>query len=175
MVFQYGWMADPLYFGDYPPMMRAALGSDLPRFTEPERRALKGAIDYFALQFYCGYYVKAPPPGSASVFPYEVTYTGPDGRPVGPPSASAWLFTTPTALRAALRWLDARYSVGGRKVEFTISENGVSGPGEDTAPLPDVLNDEYRLRYYGGYLDNLCRAVADDGVRVTTYWAWSLW
>jgi hypothetical protein len=33
-------------------------------------------------------------------------------------------------------------------VEFTISENGVSGPDEDKKPLPEVLNDQYRLRYY---------------------------
>jgi hypothetical protein len=47
-----------------------------------------------------------------------------------------------------LAWLDKRYSVGGRKVEFTISENGVSGPEEDLKSVPSVLYDDYRIRYY---------------------------
>lgn len=209
MVFQYGWMADPLYFGDYPLAMRRAFSPDvLPRFTPAQSTLVNGTVDYFALQFYCGYFVKsaaaaaaaavgnggagagaggggggaAAADGSPSYYPnrrpYEVSYTGPDGRPVGPPSASAWLFSTPPAIRLALRWLDARYSgapgSGRQKVEFTVSENGVSGPGEATAPLPAVLDDRYRLDYYQGYLDNLCRAVSEDGVRLSTYWAWSV-
>ena len=44
---------DPLYFGDYPPPMRQALGALLPAFTPAESALLKGSIDYFAVQFYC--------------------------------------------------------------------------------------------------------------------------
>jgi beta-glucosidase/6-phospho-beta-glucosidase/beta-galactosidase len=73
---------------------------------------------------------------------------GPDGKWVGEPSDSFWLFRTPDGLRKTLVWLDKRYSVGGRKVEFTISENGVSGPDEDLRRPPEVLKDDYRLRYY---------------------------
>ena len=70
------------------------------------------------------------------------------GEWVGEPSASFWLFRTPDGLRKTLVWLDKRYSVDGRKVEFTISENGVSGPNEQSLKPPAVLQDNYRLRYY---------------------------
>ncbi|GBF91257.1 beta-glucosidase [Raphidocelis subcapitata] len=171
--FSYGWMADPAYFGDYPASMRAAMGAALPKFTPEQSAMLKGSMDYFAVNFYCGYFVKAPKPGSA--LPFETSSKGPDGEWVGEPSDSFWLFRTPDGLRKTLVWLDRRYSVDGRKVEFTISENGVSGPGEDVKELPGVLNDQYRLRYYSSYLDELCKAITVDGVKFTTYWAWSLW
>ena len=28
---------------------------------------------------------------------------------------------------------------------------------------------------HSSYLDQLCKAIAIDGVKFTTYWAWSLW
>ena len=171
--FSYAWMADPAYFGDYPASMRAAMGAALPTFTPEESALLKGSMDYFGVNFYCGYFIKAPAPGAT--FPFELSYKGPDGRLVGEPSDSFWLFRTPTGMRKTLAWLDGRYSVGGRKVEFTISENGASGPEEDLKSVPEVLHDAYRIRYYSSYIDNLCQAVTQDKVRLTTYWAWSLW
>jgi hypothetical protein len=53
---------------------------------------------------------------------------------------------------------------------FTISENGVSGPGENVTRPPEVLNDEYRQRYYLTYIDELCKAITQDGVNFSTYW-----
>ena len=48
MQYQYGWMADPVYFGDYPAIMRQRLGAKLPSFTTEESLMLKGSLDYFA-------------------------------------------------------------------------------------------------------------------------------
>lgn len=70
------------------------------------------------------------------------------GQWVGEPSASFWLFRTPDGLRKTLVWLDRRYSVDGRKVEFTVSENGVSDPNEQNMRPPEVLHDTYRMRFY---------------------------
>lgn len=67
-------MADPVYFGDYPASMRKAMGEKLPKFTPEESQLLKGSMDYFAVNFYCGYYVKAPDAGSDSLYPFNVTY-----------------------------------------------------------------------------------------------------
>ncbi|KIZ04410.1 beta-glucosidase [Monoraphidium neglectum] len=174
MEFQYGWMADPVYFGDYPTSMHKFMGDKLPKFTPEESVLLKGSQDYFACNFYNGYFIKAPADPN-SEFPYEVTMKNEKGQWVGEPSASSWLFRTPDGLRKTLVWLDSRYSVDGRKVEFTISENGVSGPGEASLRPPAVLQDNYRLRYYSTYLDNLCLAITEDNIKFSTYWAWSLW
>jgi beta-glucosidase/6-phospho-beta-glucosidase/beta-galactosidase len=65
MQFQYAWIADPLYFGDYPALMRATQGTDLPTFTADQKRLLKETKnDFFAMNFYCGYYITAPPLGA---------------------------------------------------------------------------------------------------------------
>ncbi|KAM6983350.1 klotho [Tautogolabrus adspersus] len=47
-----GWFARPLFVdGDYPPCMKARLGSRLPSFTEEEREQVRGAADFFALSY----------------------------------------------------------------------------------------------------------------------------
>lgn len=45
-----GWFARPLFAdGDYPPCMKARLGSRLPSFTPEERAQVRGTADFFAL------------------------------------------------------------------------------------------------------------------------------
>jgi hypothetical protein len=62
MVFQYGWMGDPVYTGDYPPAMRKALGSLLPSFTKEQSEMLNGTLDYFAVRGGRGRGHQGPPP-----------------------------------------------------------------------------------------------------------------
>lgn len=171
MVFQYAWMADPLYFGDYPAVMKETQGALLPKFTAEESKLLRAAtIDFFSVNFYCGYYVWAPAPGSPKELTYDVgANTGGQFISPGIPSNAPWLFKTPDGLRLTLQWLAKRYN----GPEFWITENGVSGPDEDWKPLPAVLDDVYRQDYYKTYLDNLCLAKSVDGVNVGNYYAWS--
>ena len=42
-----GIWADPIYFGDYPASVKAALGSLLPSFTPEQSAQLKGSATYF--------------------------------------------------------------------------------------------------------------------------------
>jgi beta-glucosidase/6-phospho-beta-glucosidase/beta-galactosidase len=63
MQFQVGWLADPLFFGDYPPAMRASQRA-LPAFKESEKRLLRGSVDFLALNYYTSNFVSAPPPGA---------------------------------------------------------------------------------------------------------------
>lgn len=55
-----------------------------------------------------------------------------------------------------------------------MTENGVPVPHESEKPLQEALRDNFRLDYYAGYIEGVCRAVADDGVNLTGYYAWSL-
>lgn len=75
--------------------------------------------------------------------PVIASATGPNGSFVGAPSASSWVFKTPTGLRSALNWLSARYS----HPEFWVVENGVAVPGEAQARPPGVLNDTFRQEW----------------------------
>lgn len=62
----------------------------------------------------------------------------------GVPTNAPWLFKNPDGLRKTLVWLNKRYN----GPEFWITENGVSGPGEEYKARQDVLRDEFRLDYY---------------------------
>jgi beta-glucosidase len=42
-----GWFADPVYFGDYPGVMRERVGERLPRFTSAERAFLRGRAETY--------------------------------------------------------------------------------------------------------------------------------
>lgn len=55
-----------------------------------------------------------------------------------------------------------------------VTENGVPVPGESEKPLQEALRDTFRLAYYRGYIEGVCKAVAEDGVNLTGYYAWSL-
>ena len=39
--------------------------------------------------------------------------------------------------------------------------------------LEKALQDDFRVRYFGLYLDAISRAIHDDGVRVSGYYAWT--
>jgi beta-glucosidase len=55
-----------------------------------------------------------------------------------------------------------------------VTENGVPVPKESEKPLQEALRDVFRLDYYHGYIEGVCKAVAEDGVNLTGYYAWSL-
>lgn len=50
--FSLGWFAEPLYFGDYPKIMRVRVGAQLPVFSDEERALVKGSADFFGLNHY---------------------------------------------------------------------------------------------------------------------------
>jgi beta-glucosidase len=187
-LFQFGWMADPLYFGDYPQDMRRAYrgtGDDLPSFTEQQKRDLRASKpDALSLNFYTSYWAKAPD-GEKVVtrdgrivadgkLPFNATYgEGPNGKKIGPVAASGWLFVTPDAFGQTLQWLSARYG----SPEIWVTENGVSVAQEEVKTPPAVLRDTFRVDYFREYLAAMCRVMSSSSgakVRVTKYFAWSV-
>ncbi|GAA5231317.1 hypothetical protein GCM10025794_38130 [Massilia kyonggiensis] len=40
--------------------------------------------------------------------------------------------------------------------------------------LEEAVNDEFRITYFGLYLDAISRAIYEDGVPVEGYYVWSL-
>ena len=49
MEFMLGWFADPIYFGDYPAVMRKLVGDRLPQFTTEEKASLMKSSDFFGI------------------------------------------------------------------------------------------------------------------------------
>jgi hypothetical protein len=56
--------------------------------------------------------------------------------------------------------------------EIVITENGVSAPKEQLMTTAEAIRDSFRVNFYNGYLDNVCKAI-NEGINVVTYFAWS--
>lgn len=171
-----GWFGDPIYLGtDYPASMRKQLGSRLPKFTAEELALLRWArplLSTFGLNHYTTKYARALP-GE----PRDDDHTGNveelavniEGKEIGPLSGIRWLRLTPGGIRKILNWIWDRYHV-----PIVITENGCVCPGEDKMTAEQAVDDAFRIRYFGLYLDSISRAIYEDGVRVEGYYAWSL-
>lgn len=48
--------SDPVYFGDYPQVIRDTV-PNLPKFTSEEQAALKGSVDFFLINHYSTKYI----------------------------------------------------------------------------------------------------------------------
>merc|ERR1712080_31149 len=52
LIWQCAWYADPVWFGDYPQIMKDYVGDRLPKFTDQQKEDLKGSHDFFGLNHY---------------------------------------------------------------------------------------------------------------------------
>ncbi|KAL0039349.1 hypothetical protein WJX79_004246 [Trebouxia sp. C0005] len=167
--------ADPVYFGDYPQSIKDSIAA-LPVFTPEQKAALKGSVDFFLINHYSTKYIAHKKDtsketgmdlfdGSASV-----QHTERNGKEIGPQADSEWLRVVPWGLRKLLVWIDQRYN----HPDIYVLENGVDCPQESTIPLPDALDDTFRVHYYEQYLAEAVKAVDEHGVKLKGYFAWSL-
>ncbi|CAG7927536.1 unnamed protein product [Penicillium olsonii] len=174
--FYIGWFADPIFLGtDYPAEMRARLGSRLPEFSPDEMALLRNTAStnaYYGMNHYSTKFARAlpdPPAEDDCTGNVEELATNNKGKMVGPVSGMAWLRVAPDGFRKLLNWVWDRY-----RLPIVITENGCPCPGESNMGLEQAINDDFRVRYFGLYLDAISRAIYEDGVPVQGYCAWSL-
>jgi len=170
--FQMAWFADPIFFGDYPEVMKQRVGDRLPKFTDQEKQMLKGSWDFFGFNHYTSEYVGHPttqPSGEGwDVDEYVQMSRERDGKLIGPRADSDWLYVVPWGMRKLLEWVYTRY-----QAPIYITENGCDVPNESEIPLPEVLNDKFRVDYYQSYIKEVLNAI-NKGVEVRGYTAWSI-
>ncbi|KAA8572176.1 hypothetical protein EYC84_002087 [Monilinia fructicola] len=169
--FEIAWFADPVYkTGDYPASMREQLGDRLPKFTTEESKLVLGSSDFYGMNSYTTFFVKHRD-GPADINDHSGNVDKLDenskGVARGPESATYWLRKCPDGFRKLLNWIWTRY-----RVPIYITENGTTAKGE-TAPTDEVLNDEFRISFFEGYIGALARAVKEDGVDIRSYFAWT--
>ncbi|CAG7820309.1 unnamed protein product [Allacma fusca] len=170
--FNHGWIANPLFRGEYPPIMRkmvdeksAAEGraeSRLPTFSPEWVNIINGTLDFLGLNHYTtnyGYATSGGAPGHDG--DAEV---GGWTDPTWPESAASWLRVVPWGFRRLLNWLAMEYG----NPAIYVTENGFAD--KDT----DGLDDQGRVDYYRKYINEMLKAVKIDGVNVKGYTAWSL-
>jgi beta-glucosidase len=168
-----GWFSDPVYFGDYPQVMRERVGNRLPTFTEEEKKLLKGSSDFFGLNHYTTSYVLHVEEPEGEGYFYDrgcLSAHERDGKLVGERGDPVWLYKVPRGMRGVLNWVWERY----QHPDIYITENGASAPKESFLPLREALEDNYRVQYYQDYIAEMSKAINEDGVKVLGYMAWSL-
>ncbi|TKX18481.1 beta-glucosidase-like protein 4 [Elsinoe australis] len=171
--FTIGWFLDPIYHGDYPKSMREQLGDRLPQFTTEERSLIKGSNDFYGMNHYCAHYIKhrtSPPEHADHLGNTEQLPTNVNGEYVGPETESDWLWPNPAGFRHLLKWISDR--AGGPTIYVT--ENGTSIKGENELPVEQILEDNFRLNFYQGYIKAMAESFTLDKVNVRGYMAWSL-
>ncbi|RLN24925.1 beta-glucosidase 5-like [Panicum miliaceum] len=59
--FYFGWILEPLVFGDYPQAVKKNVGSRLPSFTKVQSEAVRGTLDFIGINHYYSFYVNDRP------------------------------------------------------------------------------------------------------------------
>eukprot|EP00897_Mesotaenium_endlicherianum_P008669 jgi/Mesen1/7830/ME000417S07138 len=170
---------DPIFFGDYPDVVKAHVGDRLVPFTPEEAALVKGSADFYGLNFYTAGYATwasnppGPPAGEPIDFDHDswasLSKMDTEGHIIGEETASSWLHVVPRAMKDILLWITQRYD----GIPIIIGENGMSDKNDPAIPLEKALCDHQRVGFYQGYLANVAKAIK-LGANVQGYFAWSL-
>lgn len=100
----------------------------------------------------------------------EMSFENKRGEIIGPETQSTWLRPNPLGFRKLLKWISDRYD----HPTIYVTENGTSVLKENDKSKEEILDDEFRVQYFAGYVKAMAEAVAQDGVDCRGYMAWSL-
>ncbi|KAL2330740.1 hypothetical protein Fmac_018321 [Flemingia macrophylla] len=171
--FQIGWFLHPLYYGEYPEVMRERLGDQLPTFSEEDKKILFNALHFIGLNHYTSRFISHVRECTGENYYYKVQemeriveWEG--GEAIGEKAASEWLYVVPWGLRKILNYVSQKYAT-----PIFVTENGMDDEDNDNLPLHEMLDDKLRVRYFKGYLASVAQAIK-DGADVRGYFAWSL-
>jgi len=162
--FRIGWYSDPPMTGDYPKSVKERMGDDLPKFTEEEKKILKGSSDFLGWNTYTahwaaqvknedGTYVE-PPTAEEANFDNSKKDMWDDnckGRGDGwtciPPTlgsqaGSSWNTKFGPTIRVGLKWFSERYQ-GLLNNGIVITENGCAQPNYKVARANDEITKKY--------------------------------
>ncbi|KAF4496387.1 beta-glucosidase [Fusarium agapanthi] len=168
------WFGDPIFLGkDYFVSMRNFLGDRLPHFSTEERGLLRETAPlntFYDMNHYLTKFARAlPDPSSKDDWTgnIEERAVNEAGQEIGPVSQFRWLRVAPNGFRKLLNCVWERYHL-----PIIVTENGCPCPGEQD--LEVAVDDKFRERYFGLYLDAISRAIYGDGIPVKGYYVWTL-
>ncbi|KAK6915790.1 Glycoside hydrolase family 1 [Dillenia turbinata] len=154
------WFLDPLYYGDYPDVMRERLGDRLPRFSEDDRELLQNSIDFVGLNHYTSRFIAHSTNNySAENFEQNDFSEAQEMERIaeweGNKAASPWLYIVPWGIQKVLKYIAEKYNCP----PIYITENGMDDEEDDRAPLDEMLDDKKRVSYFRGYLAAVAAAI----------------
>ncbi|GAB4835342.1 Beta-glucosidase 42 [Ancistrocladus abbreviatus] len=174
--FQLGWFLNPIYYGDYPEVMRERVGDRLPQFSLEEKNLLRNAIDFIGLNHYTSRYVTHSAESSGELDlefckaqEVEKIAEWEGGESIGELAGSFWLYVVPWGIRKTINYIAKKYN----NPIIYVTENGMDDEDSHSAPVHEMLDDRLRVTYFKGYLAAVAQSIK-DGADVRGYFAWSL-
>ncbi|KAJ8416700.1 hypothetical protein AAFF_G00325780 [Aldrovandia affinis] len=177
--FMLGWFAHPIFVdGDYPPLLKGQIEAKrqecvgeepakLPVFSDTEKKRIQGTADFFGLNHYTSRLVNETKggcvPGPAGVGDF-VSHTDPAWNT----TASDWIYSVPWGIRRLLNFVAAEYT-SITKVPIYVTGNGMPTEGG-----MESLNDEERVLYLRGYINEALKAIVLDHVDLQGFTVQSL-
>lgn len=158
------WWSDVQVNGEYPGYMKAYLRKTgyAPDITDADRAALAaGKVDYIGFSYYSSNTVTAKADNPDYNFDGESEQTA---NPHLPKSDWGWTID-PVGLRSSLNWLYERY-----RVPLMIVENGLGA--YDKVEADGSIHDPYRIDYLRAHIEQMEKAVDEDGVDLVGYMPW---
>ncbi|XP_069868544.1 cytosolic beta-glucosidase isoform X1 [Dipodomys merriami] len=161
--FQLDFFAKPIFIdGDYPKLVKSQIASmskkqgypssRLPKFTEEEKKMIKGTADFFAVQYYTSRLVKHQENKKGALgFLQDVEikfFPNPSWQGVG------WIYVVPWGIRKLLKYIKDMYN----NPVIYITENGF--PQCDPPSLDDTQRWEYFRQTFQELLKESCSAVS---------------
>lgn len=165
ILFQFGWFADPIFFGDYPKEMRRRLGNRLPRFTHEEKEQLLKSADFLGINHYSSFLASEPKEHATYGGYWADMFVDFSVRDDWRRNDMGWP-VVPDGCREILKWISHRY----HHPILYMTENGSAEP----EPFLELaLHDEARRDYLQDYI-RACAQAIQEGVKLRGYFAWSL-
>ncbi|XP_058741023.1 furostanol glycoside 26-O-beta-glucosidase-like [Vicia villosa] len=167
--FSTGWILDPLFNGDYPTSMKELVRDRLPKFTEEEKRLIKGSLDFIGINYYRSFFGKDEPnkfliKGLDNYDSLAIKQVFNDeGIILGIRDNATMSFVNPQGLYNVLVFLKKTYN----NPKIYITENGIA-----SGTISQPLKDKHRMDYIATHINYVKRAL-DAGVNVKGFFVWS--
>ncbi|PIN20653.1 Beta-glucosidase, lactase phlorizinhydrolase [Handroanthus impetiginosus] len=172
--FMLGWFLDPVLYGRYPQnMIDFVPPENLAPFTHLESQMLKGSIDYVGINYYTTNYVSYDPNPEGVGYDADQKlefHVDRNGKPIGDPSGSTWLYIVPWGIYEHLVYLKKTYP---NIPPIYITENGVSDKNDFKLTAKAACVDPTRTKYHQDHLAYLLKAINEAKVDVKGYFVWS--
>lgn len=176
-----GIEGNPLFLGEnYPAQVLATPGINLTALSPSNLTYISHTIDFFSVDPYTAQFATAAPNGipacaantSDPLYPECVVLTNVQQNGwLNGDESYAYAYLTPQYFRQHLGYIWNTFRPEGG---IAITEFGFN-PFMESARTPDAQRYDYeRARYYEGFLEEMLKAMYEDGVKVVGAFAWSI-
>ncbi|KAF8053817.1 hypothetical protein N665_1372s0005 [Sinapis alba] len=177
LAYEIEWHLDPVIHGDYPEIVKRYAGDKLPSFTEEESNMLRNSSDFVGVNYYTARFATHIPeidpakPRFKTDHHVQWKLTNHSGHIIGPGDIERGLILShPEGLRKVLNYIKDRYN----NIPVYIKENGINDNDDGTKPREEILKDTIRIEYHETHIQQLHKAIVEDGCDVRGYYAWSM-